>query len=245
MKIAKLKSRSDGFTIIELMIATSVLSIILLMVTVLMMNIGNLYFKGINQSRIQDNVRNLGDEISQQIQLGDNVLSASGDAADGNAGQNAFCIGLTRYTYIIGIQLTSQAPNNPPTGPAYPHVLWRDKNPSPGGCSITGSSKVNLTSSTPSADPNGTELIAPRSRLSSFSIVPSAGNTSPYALTIGEAYGDNDLLCSPSVANSCSSGTQMPNAADYTHGDLRCKGSLGDQFCATSSLSTSVVRRLK
>ncbi len=60
-----------GFTIIELMIATAVLSTILVMVTVVMVNIGSLYYKGINQARVQDDVRSIADEIIKNIQLND------------------------------------------------------------------------------------------------------------------------------------------------------------------------------
>src|SRR5665213_2550121 len=60
-----------AFTIIELMIATSVLSIILLLVTTMMISIGNLYYKGINQARVQDDVRTISDDLSSHLQLSD------------------------------------------------------------------------------------------------------------------------------------------------------------------------------
>lgn len=235
-------SAERGFTIIELLIATAVLSTILLLVTILMINIGNLYYKGINQARIQDNTRSLSDELSQHLQLGSGMLTASGDAADSNVGQSAYCVGNVRYTYIIGIQIGSPAPGS--SAPVYPHILWRDDNPTPGSCSITGAQAVNLTSGNPSTNLHGTELIAPKSRLINFSIT----GASPYAVSIGVAYGDNDLLCSSSVSingqPSCSVSTAMPQLVNYTNGNLQCKGSIGDQFCATSSLNTNVVQRL-
>jgi prepilin-type N-terminal cleavage/methylation domain-containing protein len=225
--------RDKGFTIIELMIATAVLSTILLLVTVMMVNIGRLYYKGINQARIQSNVRNVIDEVSQHLKLGDGWQPATG-----NNNQRAYCIGNTRYTYVIGVQIGQPAPGS--SAPTYQHVLWRDDNPTPGSCSITGDHEVNLTSLSPSTDLHGSELIAPRSRLINFSI----DGTSPYDLALGVAYGDNDLLCSPSVIGSCNTDVAMPALVDYTHGDLLCKGKQGDQFCATAKLNTSVVRRL-
>src|SRR5689334_11132650 len=121
--------RQKGFTIIELMIATAILSTILLLVTVLMINIGNLYYKGINQARVQDNVRSISDEVAQHLQLGDSFSQASGDNSE-----QAYCVGTVRYTYVIGVQIGKPAPGA--SAPAYQHVLWRDDNPSPGSCDI-------------------------------------------------------------------------------------------------------------
>lgn len=234
--------RQHGFTIVELMIATAVLSTILLLVTVLMVNIGRLYYKGINQARVQSNVRTVADEVAQQLRLGDSVTEspASGPGL-GAHGERAICVGSKRYTYVIGVQIGTPAPGS--TAPTYQHVLWRDNNPTPGSCSVIGASAVNLTSSTqPSPTSlNGAELVAPRSRLINFSV----SGASPYAVNVGMAYGDNDLLCSPSVSGSCASNAPAMTAlAQFTTGNLLCKGGQGGQFCATAQLNTSVIRRL-
>jgi prepilin-type N-terminal cleavage/methylation domain-containing protein len=242
--IAAKPLRQKGFTIIELMIATAVFSTILLMVTVLMINIGNLYYKGVNQARVQDNVRSISDEVSQQLKLGDS-FTPSDPTKKGANGEQAYCIGSKRYTYVVGIQISTPQPPAA-SGTSYRHVLWRDDNPSPGSCSVIDDSitpaneAVNLTTQSPSTGLHGAELIAPRSRLIHFSLI----GTSPYSVAVGVAYGDNDLLCNPSVVGSCASNVAMPNFGDYTSGNLLCKGNLGRQFCATAKLNTSVVKRL-
>lgn len=230
------KLQPDGFTIIELMIATAVLATMLLLVTVVMINIGSLYYKGINQARVQDDTRNITDQVTQQLQLSDQTPAA----APGPHNTQAYCIGGARYTYVIGVQLGGQAPG---TATTYRHILWRDINPTPGSCFVDPGdpqtiTPVDLTSNTPS--PGGTELISGSSRLTAFSI----GGISPFALAVGVAYGDNDLLCSPSVPGSCNTAAAMPQWADYRHGDLLCKGNRGDQFCSTAQLQTTVVQRL-
>lgn len=189
-----------GFTIIELLIATAVLSTILLLVTTLMINIGKLYYKGISQARVQDNVRSITDEVAQHLQLGDSFIPVT------SGPERAYCIGTTRYTFIIGVQIDH--PNK--------HVLWRDKNPTPGNCP---SVLPNLTATTPSI--GGSELIAPNSRLTDLTITGS----SPYSVSVGVAYGDDDLLNLSGI-------------------NTKCKGNIGDQFCATAKLQTIVVRRL-
>jgi prepilin-type N-terminal cleavage/methylation domain-containing protein len=252
-KLASL--RQKGFTIIELMIATAVLSTILLLVTVLMINIGNLYYKGINQARIQDNVRSVSDEVSQHLQLGDSFAASDPDKKGAN-GEQAYCVGAVRYTYIIGVQINQPAPGSPASAPPYHHVLWRDDNPAPGTCDIaTAGNKVDLTATAPSSGLNGVELIAPNSRLSEFDI----NGNSPYSVAVSVAYGDDDLLCNPAAApSSCATDQKMQHWSDYqviNPGDgqpgdsppgaqLLCKGSIGQQFCATAKLNTSVIRRL-
>lgn len=251
IKPRPLHRQQQGFTIIELIIATAVLSVMLVLVTVLMINIGNLYYKGINQARVQDSVRNINDTIGGQLKLSDKVPSQA-VSADGNT--HAYCIGSKRFTYVLGVQVGHQAldASGHPTGSTYQHVLWEDTNPSPGTCFINApsgpnpgtSSPVDLTQNPASSQPDGTEMIAPNSRLTAFCIgaftvpsscsapvnAPPAGSSKPtYMLTIAEASGDSDLLTNTS-----------PLAQNY---NTVCVGGKGDQFCATARLQTSIVPR--
>ncbi len=237
-----------GFTIIELLIATTVLSVVLLLVTVVITSIGNLYYKGVNQSRLQDTVRGLTDEVGQKLELNSNGFFTATGTATGGFSTKAICIGNTRYTFAPGTQIGSQSNQ-------ILHALWRDTNPTPGTCDLSGSNSVDLNSpNLDSNDPSGTELMGPRSRLVNFSIVSinSTGSGSPYQINIFMALGDGGLLCSSSaVPNSCSTDAAMPTTAtvpsyvNYTKPDLTCKGHTGDQFCATGSLTTTATQRLR
>jgi hypothetical protein len=102
-----------------------------------------------------------------------------------------------------------------------------------------GCTPLNVTGSITGS---GTELIAPDSRLTAFCIgtiapggsgADSSGcvnsTTSPYNLTVEMAYGDIDLL------NGLTSGQQSDT--------VTCHGGNGDQFCATSVLTTTAVQR--
>lgn len=233
MQISKrnimLKRNNRGFTIIELMIATAVLSTILLMITVVMMNIGKLYYKGINQSRTQNDVRSIIADVSDSLKLSD--MTPQADVPIPGNIAHALCVGTVRYSYVIGVHIGQVAPGGGTT--TYQHVLWRDTITPSGTCS-----PVDLTIATPTS--GGAELVAPNSRLTAFSI----SSPSPYNVTVGVAYGDDDLLCSPSVVNSCSTPAVMSSYNDFTKGDLLCKGGIGDQFCSTALLSTTVVQRL-
>ena len=240
--IKQKKLYQRGFTIIELMIATAVLSTILVTVSIIMISIGNLYYKGVNQARVQDDTRTIVDDVSQHLEL--SGLPPKPAAPDVN-GTQAYCVGTTRYTYIIGVQVGTPPPNSPGGTPPFNHVLWRDTIQSSATCLVARLTAVDPSAGSDAGGANakdGNELIAPNSRLINFSINPMA---SPYSLQVGVAYGDDDLLCSASVPGSCATPTTMPTLNNFTNGSLLCKGIVkGDQFCSTSSLSTTVVQRL-
>jgi prepilin-type N-terminal cleavage/methylation domain-containing protein len=234
----------NAFTIIELMIATAILSVILVIVTAMMIGIGNLYYKGTAQASIQDNVRTVTDEISQDLQLNGSSLMTGTNTNP--ASPISYCVGTTRYTAILGKQITT----NSSLGyyQTY-HVLWRD--------SVTAGTCPNISYATfvnspnpptnPSTDP-GTELIAPNSMLTYFKITIGA---SPFTITVGEAYGPPDLLCDSGTPGDCvnaSNNTQnvwSPNPPHNQNLDqILCKGFSGNQLCSTDYLQTTVTERL-
>lgn len=244
--------KQNGFTIIELLIATVVLAFIVLMTTEIITGIGKLYYKAIAQSRLQDNTRSLTDEVSQKLKFGGKIggsgfqtLSGSPITLLATNDMEAYCIGDTRYFFVTGIQINA---NN--GGQLY-HVLWRDHNPDPPNCDtyIDGIHTIDLTDSMLSVHDSvnsGTELIGPRSRLVDFSLSQDP-SSSVYSLAIKIAYGDDDLLCDTAQPATCSTANAMATlgsasyATDYTSANLSCKGKAGDQYCSVSELNTSVL----
>ncbi len=90
---------SGGFTVIELMIATIVFAVILLVVTAGVLQFTRQYYKGINSSNTQAAARAIIDDMTRAIQFngGDiNPLTYSGKPA-------GYCIGgYKRYSYVLG-----------------------------------------------------------------------------------------------------------------------------------------------
>jgi prepilin-type N-terminal cleavage/methylation domain-containing protein len=218
-----------GFTIIELMIATAILATILVLLTAMIIGIGKLYYKGLNQARVQDATRSVIDDVSQQLQLsGATPLLVNANIS--GIPMNAYCIGTTRYSFVVGKQIgTGTDITTSGTTPQIPHVLWRDTNTS-GGCAPLDLTQNDPTAAAPvGTSANGSELTPPNSRLTDFSIagMPPAG-VSPYAVSIEVAYGNSDLLSS----------TSGPA------GSVVCKVTAGEQYCATASLTTTIVSRL-
>ncbi|HSX47617.1 MAG TPA: prepilin-type N-terminal cleavage/methylation domain-containing protein, partial [Patescibacteria group bacterium] len=188
--IINLKKNNNGFTIIELLIATATLSVILILATIIITSIGSLFTQGINQSRVQDSVRSTVDEIAQNLQFTQGF--STDDGSDPKEG--AYCIGNTRYTYEkVDGQMGDPLYK-------YQHVLWRDKINNIGSCSPV---KLKF----PSPTFGGVDLAPARSRLTVFNI---SGN-SPYVINVGIAIGSDDLLCDSNTPNDCSSITISTN----------------------------------
>lgn len=245
----------QGFTVLELMIATTVVSVVLLMVSVMMINIGNLYYKGITQSKVQDNIRSITDDVAQRISLS-SATPKWLNSADGSL--HAVCIGDTRYTYILGMQI-----NKNPSSSQTRHALWRDtiaagSCPTPDDQNLVLMPENNINSdaliggSAPASGQiyqgtNGSELLSPNARLSNFEVRGLGPlNTAPYQIVVNIAYGDDDLLCGPSIAaNTCDDDDEVVTPAEIATGKLNCKGKTGNSYCATANLTTVAVPRLQ
>jgi prepilin-type N-terminal cleavage/methylation domain-containing protein len=221
--------RQQGFTIIELMVATTVFSTILVLVTTVMISIGRLYYKGINQANVQGAVRTIASDVSQHLQFNDQDREVVAAKTVGGQSVQAYCIGTTRYSYVTGVMIgdvPKDADNISTSSQIFHHILWRD-NVGSGDCLTP----ADLTATNPSDAPtvvntvqgqDGAELIPDNSQLTEFSIEP---NSSPYDIRVAIAFGDNDLL----------------NLNGF---DTTCRGGIGDQFCATARLNTAAVKRL-
>lgn len=214
-----------GFTIIELMIATAVVSVMLLMVSIMLIGIGNLLHKGISASKVQETLRNVNDEITGQIKdSGGQVVYATSTVSGNTVG--IICVNNIAYTYILGVQMGSGAGQSP-------HVLVRA--PQVGSC--TPPTSLAYFSSLPAG---GVELLYPNSRL--YQLSANSPSLKTYEVDVGVAYGDDDLLCSPTHSD-CAAGSAL-DPSDYVMSDLACRDSSSRSFCATAKLSTLVTQRL-
>lgn len=211
----------NGFTIIELMIATAVLSTILLLVTAILLSIGSLYEKGVNQTLVADDARTITDEVTQNLQFNNTPPTQ----VSGGSGTFAYCINTTRYTYVINTTIDTSA---------YKHVLWRDTLPAATACSA-----VNLKLATPST--GGTELIAPGSMLTYFCIdgVTATDHPEPVCPTSGTSLpGISPFIVSVGVAHGLTTDLHLTGLTST------CKSQIGEQFCATANITTTVTQRI-
>ena len=233
-KTPKSKVSQAGFTIVELMIATTVFSMVLLVIIYGVISFTRAYYSGINSSSTQNTARNVVNTVAQAIEFSGNLVTQSGSVGGGNPAYY-FCVGGTTYFYIPGVKFNStQAVSG--TNPG----LFAE----PGSCNPS----PNFS------DPKGQELLGNAMRVTFMSVQSVPGSSRLYKVSIGLAYGDADLLCNHSISSgkgSCTAGQPT-----YTLGppedsvvgtdanDVVCKLAAGEQYCAHAGLTTTVSLRV-
>lgn len=207
-----------GFTIIELMIATLVFSSILVVLTMGAIYFTNTYRKGVVLSTTQNTARQIVDNISQAIQFGGTDVRT----IEGTGGApSVICVGAKRYTFIVNKQVAPVQTSEK----AY-HALISDKLNST--CPDTPIPGFVDDAVVPNAGPLVQELIGTNMRLVNLSVVPVAGQTGMFTVSVSVAYGDSDLF-------------EIKDAKpDFT----RCSSARGSQFCGTATLVTTVQQRI-
>ena len=212
-----------GFTIVELMVASLVFTVILGVITSGIVHFTSDYYKGINTSATQTTARSIANIIAQNLEYGGGANTFSVPTVT-NGYDFAVCIGSTQIQYVLGSQLT--------------------KDPSPYGVIVTKYDPALGCQSFPSGNPGGKEMLGPKMRLTNLSVDPitTPSGSRLYTVSVGVAYGEADLLCStnvPVVTNpgSCASGATVSlTASDHAFWNdpkngagIRCRsGSAGD-----------------
>jgi prepilin-type N-terminal cleavage/methylation domain-containing protein len=208
---------SAGFTILELMIATIIFSLILLVAAAGILRFSNDYYKGVTTTNTQTAARSAMSDIVQTIQFSQSVLPLP----TGVTPPTGYCIDDSLYSYVIG-QAVSKVDQH--------DALVRK----------TG----NCTSATPSVGTPATlnaaverELLGEHMRLGEFSI-EQAGTPKAYRVSLTVIYGDdNDLFTNDA-------GAQPPYANVGDWATVKCRSGTGSRFCAVSHLTTIVQQRL-
>ncbi len=216
---------SGGFTIVELMIATLIFSMMLIITMTAFIQIGRIFYKTLIISRTNEVARNISDDVAENLRT---LNYKAPDAPQGsiNSTVRYVCINNNFYFFEIGSQYISTSSD--------PHAQ-------------VGLRKFTATDCSASQAPNyyaqASQLLGERMRVSKFQLGDTAvaSNAAPGScpaasacqLNIRIAYGDNDLLASRSGDPA------GPGAQDAT-----CQGlPSGSEFCAVSELQTAVLGR--
>jgi len=213
---------NQGFTIIELLVASLVFATILTLVSVGLLQVGKVYYKGVTTTRTQETTRDIMDTISRTIQFDGGTVTPI--TVDGGTNLSYFCINNDRYTFTLGKQLTDDTSPGPNQSN---HVLVKDSAPCGGSADFGALS------------PTATELMATRMRLVKLQLNNLGGSL--YSVTVRVVSGDDDLLCSPGVPGDCNLTTPTTN---LDKDDLTCKSITGGQFCAPAQLQAAVQKRI-
>jgi prepilin-type N-terminal cleavage/methylation domain-containing protein len=233
------RTGARGFTVIELLIATMIFSVILLVITTGILQFSRQYYKGVISSNTQNTARAIMDEITRAIQLN----SGGAKTLSGGAG---YCIGSSRrYSYSRNYQVTSTSPNSS-LHQGYHGLIVDNISGCTGGTSaVNARNQSSLTAAPFGASSFAHDLLAEHMRLVDLSI-SQIGSTEAYNVRVEVAYGDDDLLCNETaLAGSCAASATLQGRDLTGVTDLKCKQSAGSQFCAVSELSTTVQARIQ
>jgi len=215
--------RQQGFTIVELMIATLVFSMVLLVITFGVIYFTKSYYTGLNRSAVQNLARFTMKTVTESVQFTGSAIATSTDT-----GGNYFCAGNKEYIFNLGVQYGGGTPTA-----ANPGLL---QEPVASGCPAPTASTY--------ADTNAQQLLGSKLRVVYFSLTNLGGQL--YLIQLTLAYGDNDQLCAPVGApGSCAAGAAALADNQLDTSDVVCKSQAGSEYCAVSSLSATVERRLQ
>ena len=177
-----LKGNNNAFTIIELLIATTVSSVIILGASMMIIQITRMYYKSIIMSNTQTSARDLMESITRPIQYEGAAITGPNEITPGS-GKYKLCIGNVRFTYQINKQ----------QGTDINHAVWKDK----GLCSAAD---INLDSTTLI---NGQDVLSKNMRLLSLVVTQVTGAQGLYRVEAKVAYGDDDLFDDPDHPTVC------------------------------------------
>lgn len=206
-------SNQKGFTIVELIIASTVFSMVLVVVSSGIIQISRQYYKGITTSRTQETARSVAEEMGDAVQFSGSEVRVTADA---------ICIGNTRYSFVINQQIRQDGPRN---------ALYYDTGISPSSPCVSVFTLGSL--------PPGKELLSENMRLIDIRVERVANEANLYRIYTGVAYGDNDLL---TIYPPNALPTDNPTAGTQPR-DALCRPGAGSNFCAVSKLDLTVKKR--
>ena len=99
--------KASGFTIIELLVASAVFSVVLVIVMATFIQVSRIFYKGVNMSNTQDDTRNALTSIASDIQFASNTPAT---VDSGSGGSGTFCVGTHLYAYYTDHQVGSSNP---------------------------------------------------------------------------------------------------------------------------------------
>lgn len=214
----------SGFTIVELMIATAVFSVILLIITAGVLAFSKQYMHGQTYSNLQFTARQVSSQVGQDIQFGNGVSTVPANTfttAGTTTTVGCYQIGASVYLYHIGRLVEDNK-----------HGLVMVPNQSAtGACNSFIPLSNGRLESALNSNPGARELLSQGQRLLQFSIIDGTG-AGAHVVEIKIASGDDDLF-TPDI-------TPTFNAWQ----DVKCKPTDGREYCAITSLKTTALERI-
>lgn len=220
------KSKRRGFTIVELMIAISVFSVVMIIATTGILLIARQYQSGVTKTAMQSATRDIHQKISDSIKYsGGSIYQID---SGGVTGYSVVCAGNTRYFYrkpIVTENKISTGSEFNSMSSLYFQQQTDDYTP---GNSV---GKCGYISSVATEDLKIAQQLLPNNaKVAVFDVattVDDDGITNASTIETTFVRGDYDLFNLPSIP-----------------GGLKCKSGVGNEWCSVVSLSSIVNPRL-
>lgn len=214
------RDNGRGFTLIELMIATTVFSVVLLLAMTGFFQIGRIFYKGVSITQSQDVVNQIGLDISESIEGAPKVSPLTDYKS-----MQYICIGKYRYTIDVNRRVDVGSTNTFTTGQI---GMVKDTMNSDNSCAPPCLPNPTVCAPSELAWNKPVELLGDNMRVESFAVAPLGSISNDYyTVNMIISYGDNDLLTytTPGDRNT-----------------VKCKTEKGSQFCAIGRYSASINR---
>lgn len=214
--------QNPGFTIVELMIATTIFAVILIIAQTMFVQIGHLFYRGVSITNTQEVADHIYQEVSGNFQTAPGFDGAQDSSA---GGYDYYCIGHSRYTYRIDHELDTSQPQTHAADGNF-GILKDTLSGTGSECSAPcDDASPTCVGGVPLNNP--VELLGDKMRVEEFDVSQPVPTSNLFNVSIVLAYGDSDTLT-------------------YTSpGDLStvtCKSSYNNNFCAVSKVQTAVYK---
>lgn len=213
--------KEGGFTIVELLIATAVFSVVLLGALAGFLEVGRLFYKGVSSTSTQTVANQILQDVSGSFRTNNNF------APGGSNGYSYYCIGNSRYTYNINHELDiNAAPNHAAPSAGGNYGLLKDTLPGSSGCATPAAENIPNPPPGSIRFQNPLEMLGDKMRLSAFNITQTSSTSNFYDVSVVVAYGDDDAFDNLNDPNT-----------------IACNPRSGlEQFCSVSRLNTSLYK---
>lgn len=221
MKHTQFSKRQGGFTIIELMIATAIFSVILLLISAAIIQVGRAYYKGLNETATAARASAVVDELTQLVRYSGSQIYTYENVTVGSDEVQAICAGKTMYVYIRGDAVGVAGRQGLVSYP------------------VSACNEGNVkTPATAISVARAREHLGEGMRIARLEVLNSGD---VFNISLRLLNGPADLICSPTVSN-CT--TELTADQFRTQTDLSCRSDTGNQFCSVSEINTTVTRRV-
>lgn len=219
------KDRESGFTIIELLIATAVFSMVLVIVTMGFMSLSNAYFKSTVTAATQSTTRDIADTLGKAIQFSGPLPQFGTKDLPSGVKLYQICANNRKFFFVpnvvyLGGEATEENPGlyvQPYSNTCDAEILDKNK---------------------------GTQLLGENMSIANLDISYFSNLT--YTIKLRVMYGQQDMFCSatPSRFAVACDGSPGSNAIFGRMIDsLRCKTD-DNYFCAVATSDTTVKKRM-